>query len=271
MKVAVILPSRGLIFSRTAQEIIENVKGINYKFFFAHKLPIPDCFEKPTRAALADPEITHLWFIEDDMILPPGTLKTLLDANEDAITCDYPVTKEGQGAVFLDRKRTVVFSGTGCLLVKREVLRKKPYFRTDIKWGINNYSDHVTFISSRHGKGIESYGLHDVTFGIRLYYEGNPIKLHPIKLGQRKLIALGKAGTNDGAHNIEEWTKVIKDFYLKDVKKWPPMPQGSLVTVQTPTGQVQTDKTHAAKLIRKGLGTRPPKTGVVIDDLAGLL
>ena len=51
VKVAVILPSRGLMFSKTAEEIINNVKGVPHKFFFSHKRPIPECFEIPTEEA----------------------------------------------------------------------------------------------------------------------------------------------------------------------------------------------------------------------------
>jgi hypothetical protein len=55
MKVAVIIPSRGLMFSKTAEEIVRNTQGVPHQKFFAHKLPIPDCFEWPTIKALKDP------------------------------------------------------------------------------------------------------------------------------------------------------------------------------------------------------------------------
>jgi hypothetical protein len=92
MKVAIILPSRGLMFSRTAEEVLANHKSVPSRLFFAHKRPIPDCFEIPTLEALADEDITHLWYVEDDMALPPNILRTMLDANEMAVTADYPVT-----------------------------------------------------------------------------------------------------------------------------------------------------------------------------------
>jgi hypothetical protein len=62
IKVAVIIPSRGLMFSKTAEEIVRNTQGLPHQKFFSHKLPIPDCFEWPTIKALKDPDITHFWY-----------------------------------------------------------------------------------------------------------------------------------------------------------------------------------------------------------------
>lgn len=176
MKIAVILPSRGLIFSQTADEILQNLKGIPYKFFFSHRKPIPECFESPTEKALLDPEITHIWFVEDDMILPPNGLQLLLDADANAVTCDYPVTKDGRGSVFYDQGGNVVFCGTGCLLVKREVFNglKKPYFTDKVRWTMLNYGESIKLTGIY---GDVGYGTHDITFCIKLWNNGVIIKV----------------------------------------------------------------------------------------------
>lgn len=265
VKIAVILPSRGLIFSKTAEEIIQNLKGIDHKFFFSHKRPIPDCFEIPTIEALEDESITHLWFIEDDMVLKPDTLKSMHELDVAVVTADYPINKDGRGAVFSVGKE-VVFTGTGCLLVKREVFDelKKPYFRTDIRWNAKNYGTFIKMTKVRTGQ-IDGYGLHDVNFCMSLYERNIPIHKLEGKLGQRKLIALGKAGSNDGAHQIEEWKKVYKDHLLKQIKKWPVEKTGDLVEVVTPTGNILVSPAHAKTLVRKKLATRPPRRKLVVD------
>lgn len=265
-KVAVILPSRGLMFSQTADEILNNLKGIPHKFFFSHGNPIPDCFENPTQSALSDDTITHLWFVEDDMKLPPSTLKKLLEKDVAVVTADYPVNKNGRGSVF-KIGRQVMFTGTGCLLVKRAVFDelKAPYFRTDIKWNIKNMGDYVKFRAVEADD--EGYGLHDVNFGLSLYQRGIPIHTIPQKLGQRKLVAFGKAGSNDGAHNIETWTHIEKDHLLKQVKTWPVQEMGNLTTVITPTGEITVSEAHAKTLIRKKLATKAPKRKVVVEGL----
>lgn len=269
MKVAIILPSRGLMFSKTADEILQNVRGIDHKFFFAHRQPIPDCFEKPTQAALSDDSITHLWFVEDDMILPPETLKTLLAADVNAITCDYPINEKGRGSVFYDQSGAVVFCGTGCLLVKKDVFKglKTPYFTDTVRWTMLNYGESIklTAVDNTDGDG---YGLHDITFCIKLWNNGVLIKVAPIKLGQRKLVSLGKAGSNNGAHVTKEWRRVIKNLRLKELRKQPVAPgaRSKLVTVDTPSGGITVSRSHADNLVAQGLATYPPKRHTIIDD-----
>lgn len=265
-KVAIIVPSRGLMFSRTAEEIHANHMTTLSKFFFAHKLPIPQCFEVPTQQALADKDITHLWFVEDDMAVPGIILRQLLIQDKDVVTADYPVTKEGKGAVFTVGGE-VIYCGTGCLLVKREVFDKltPPYFRSDIRWTPLNYGKTVKLVGSMWGD--EGYGLHDVTFGVKLYQAGVKIDVFG-RVGQRKLVALGKSGTNNGQHKIETWQKVKKDYQFKKIMTQPLATgaKGDLVTVDTPTGGVRVTRKHAKNLIKQGLATPIDETKVIIDD-----
>lgn len=265
-KVAIIIPSRGLIFSRTAEEILRNAKEINHKLFFSHKRPIPQCFEIPTQEALADKDITHLLFVEDDMVIPDGTFWGMLNEDKDVITCDYPVTKKGKGAVFtVDGE--VIYCGTGCLMVKREVFERleAPYFRSDIRWTPLNYGKKIKLVGSMYGD--EGYGLHDVTFGIKLYKAGIPIHVYG-ELGQRKLVSLGKQGSNNGAHKSEMWLKIKKDYQLKKIFSMPLATgaKGELVTVDTPTGGVRVSKKHAENLISQGLAKPIKETGLILDD-----
>ena len=266
VKVGVIFPSRGLVFSQTADELLQNLKDIPHMIYFSHGQPIPDCFENPTNRALEDKSITHLWFVEDDMILNPTTLKDMLDMDKAVVTCDYPVNSKGRGAVFKDKGGKVLFTGTGCLLVKREVFKelKKPYFRTDVRWSVKNMGDYIK-LTGANVSNIDGYGLHDVNFGINVNLRGIPI--HECgTVGQRKLIALGKAGSNDGAHKIDLWTEVKKDHLLREIMTWPITETGDLVPVLTPTGEVLCSKEHAKKLIKKGLGVKPPTRHSVIDE-----
>lgn len=267
MKVAVILPSRGLTFSQTADEVLQNVKDIPHKFFFSHRKPIPECFETPTQKALEDPEITHLWFVEDDMVLPAGVLQQLLDADANAVTCDYPVTKDDRGSVFYDQGGSVVFCGTGCLLVKRQVFDsiKAPYFTDKVRWTMLNYGEAVKLTGVY---GSAGYGTHDITFSIKLWKTGVIIEVLKTKLGQRKLVALGKPGTNEGAHNIEVWTKIVKNARLKAIQVQPVAlgAKTKLVTVDTPNGGITTSRKHADNLVEQGLASYPPRRFTIIDD-----
>ncbi len=266
MRIAVILPSRGLMFSRTAQELLENLEGYDYEVFFAHGLPIPQCFEEPLTHALgAVWPFTHIWFVEDDQILPEETLSAMLLMDAPVVTMDYPVSSKGQGAVFSDKAGRVIFSGTGCLLVKREVFNKlsRPYFRADIKWNVQNYGDFLRMTANQI-ENVDGYGLHDVTFGMKLWKAEIPISVAGV-IGQRKLKALGKPGSNDGAHKIVEWTKVKPDYMFKQYKKMPALPTGVLVEVQTLEGKLMVHPDKAKKMYKAGMATRIPKQSVSID------
>ena len=207
--IGVILPSRGLIFSRTADEILQNLKDVPHKFYFAHKRPIPECFNEPLERALKD-DVTHIWIVEDDMVLPKGTLTQLLEMDKAVVTADYPVNEKGRGSVFALKGQTI-YCGTGCLLIKREVFDelKRPIFRTDVRWRMKNYGKQIKI--SSHYSEDEGYGLHDITFCMSLYERSIPIHVIKTKLAQRKLVSLGKAGSNNGAHVIEIWKEIKKD------------------------------------------------------------
>jgi len=264
MKIGVILPSRGLIFSRTAEEILNNLKKVPHKIYFAHKRPIPECFNEPLEEALADKDITHIWFVEDDMVLNPTTLWSMTLGDKAVVTADYPVNKDGRGSVFTVDGR-IIFCGTGCLLVKREVFDelKRPFFRTDIRWNMKNYGNFIKMTS--HHVEAEGYGLHDITFCMDLMKLNIPIHAIKTTLSQRKLIALGKAGSNNGAHNIEVWSEIKEDELLNQIKGWPVEKTGNLITVLTHRGPMNVTQSHGDKLVAKGLAREMPHKKIVID------
>jgi hypothetical protein len=266
IKIGVILPSRGLIFSQTADELLQNLKGKLHKIYFAHKLPIPNCFETPVNQALEDPTITHIWLVEDDMVLPPTILQEMLDMNVAVVTVNYPTTAKGNSSI-LTIKNRIVYGGTGCTLIKREVFDelKKPYFRTDIMWVPKNKGSYIKFTGVKRTDG-SGYGLHDVNFFMNLYKLGIPVHKVKKSIGQRKLIALGKAGTNNGAHQIEIWKKVQKDRYFDLIKGLPVEETGNLTTVISSGKEILVSQSHAKKLIKLGMAERPPKRYVTIDD-----
>lgn len=206
-KIAVILPSRGLAFSQTAEELLDNLDGFDYEIFFAHGLSIPNCFNKPLEQAL-EGSYSHFWVVEDDMVLPKNTLKRLLAENVPAIVCDYPMDKDGKPAILRDPDGNAIYGGTGCLLVTREFIEKykQPIFHSDIAWDIK--IGEVVEVKPRRVMG-NVYGLHDVNFSLEAYKRGTPIKVSKVRCGHRKLIALGQQATNNGEHQVEVWTDLI--------------------------------------------------------------
>lgn len=218
-KLAVIVPSRGLMFSETLEELLSELKGFNYKIFWAHKRPLPECFNEPVEKALKDPEVFAVLLCEDDMIIPKGILKKMFARNYPVVALDYPFKKDGDATMLHAPDGNAIYSGTGFILIAKQVLERlpKPIFRTDIAWDTMIKADTLVFWPRKLNK--IAYGLHDVNLGINLFANGIPIQPMLKTAGQRKLVKLGEPNTNKGAHLIKKLTKVGRDLVIKTTKE----------------------------------------------------
>lgn len=211
-KLAVILPSRGLMFSETLEELLNELEGFNFEIFWAHGKSLPDCFNEPTERALADPTVYALLFCEDDMIIPKGMLRRMFDVNYPVVAMDYPFRQNGDATTLHDPEGKAYWTGTGFLLVARTVLESmpKPIWITNQTFDPFVDKDTIHFWPRKLNKVY--YGLHDLNFGLILYSAGLPIHVMAQTGGQRKLVSLGKKHTNNGAHVITELTEVGRDL-----------------------------------------------------------
>lgn len=211
-KLAVILPSRGLIYSETFEELLNELEDFNYEIFFAHSRPLPDCFNEPTERALADPDVFAVLICEDDLIIPKGILKKMFAVQYPVVALDYPFQQDGDSTVLHDPNGKAFWTGTGFILIAKQVLQQmeKPIWRTDRTFDPFIDKDTIHFWPRKLDK--IHYGLHDLNFGMVLYSAGIPIHVMEETAGQRKLVSLGEAGTNQGAHTIKEITVVGRDL-----------------------------------------------------------
>lgn len=211
-KLAVILPSRGLMFSQTFEELLRELEGYNYEIYWSHEKPLPLCFNDPTEAALADPNVYAVLICEDDMILPKGILGRMFELNYPVVAMDYPFKQNGDSTCLHDPEGNAFYTGTGFMLIARAVLEQmeKPIWRTDRTFDLFIAKDTIHWWPRKLDRVF--YGLHDLNFGMTLYSSGMPIKPMAQTGGQRKLVALGKKHTNNGAHEIQELTEVGRDI-----------------------------------------------------------
>jgi hypothetical protein len=211
-KLAVVVPSRGLMFSETLEELLRELDGFDYRIYWAHGKSLPDCFNEPTERALADPDVYAVLFCEDDVIIPKGLLREMFAQNYPVVAMDYPFQQDGDSTVLHDPQGFAYWTGTGFLLVMREILEglEKPIWRTDRTFDPFIDSDTIHFWP-RKLKGVH-YGLHDLNFGMVLYSSGVPIMVMERTGGQHKLVALGEKHSNQGAHNIKDITEVGRDL-----------------------------------------------------------
>lgn len=211
-KLAVILPSRGLMFSETFEELLRELEGFNYEIFWSHGKGLPQCFNDPTEEALKDPDVFAVLYCEDDMILPKGILQKMFSVQYPVVALDYPFQQDGDSTCLHDPKGYAFWTGTGFLLVAKQVLQQmeKPIWRTDTTFDPFIDKDTIHFWPRKLDK--IHYGLHDLRFGLVLYSAGMPVYPLPTTGGQRKLKELGKPGSNNGAHDIYEITEVGRDL-----------------------------------------------------------
>jgi hypothetical protein len=211
-KLAVIVPSRGLMFSETLEELLRELEGLKYEIFWSHRKSLPECFNEPTERALKDPEVFALLYCEDDMIIPKGILRQMFAEKYPVVALDYPFQQDGDSTCLHDPYGKAYWTGTGFLLVARQVLEQmeKPIWRTDTTFDPFIDKDTIHFWPRKLDKVY--YGLHDLRFGLILYSAQLPILPMKRTAGQRKLVKLGEPHTNNGAHEIIELTKVGRDL-----------------------------------------------------------
>ncbi len=188
-KVVAVTPSRGLIDSRTVEAVCRELGGRTW--LLSHVLPIPDSFEWLTEEALKlDPDA--IWYVEEDIVVHPGTLNRLLDEQSDLVLGNYALRPSRGRRVESSRNTTAKSEGgesrpayamrdgrplwlaTGCLLVRREAYSRisKPFFRSGFK--LVSY----TSGSAQLEKGIRlepadrDYGGQDLYFSWRLLEAG---------------------------------------------------------------------------------------------------
>jgi len=217
MKLAVILPSRGLSFSRTCDELLRELKGLDYRIFFSIGRTLPDCFNIPLNEALEDKSFTHVLIVEDDMIIPKGILRQMLDKKYPAVALDYPFKEEGDATVMFDPSGMALWTGTGFILIERWLLdmMPKPVFVTDKSWEIMITPEDELLFFPRDVSKMKTYGLHDINFGLALWSNDIPILVMKRTAGQRKLRKKGATYTNAGADEIYEIKTIVKNNITK--------------------------------------------------------
>jgi len=205
MKIGICLSSRGMMFSKTTESIFNNIKGFeNCELYMAHGLPIPICFNYTIKRAL-DSGCDYIWLVEEDMDIPEGTLKRMLQLQKPIVTCNYADRRSGCQLISRSGGK-VLFSGMGCLLIKREVLEKveAPWCRTGVFWKVWNEDETVFDWEYQPDITFREYGSQDVYLCTAMRKAGYEItELENANIGHMKLIEKAEDVKNNGGDNIE--------------------------------------------------------------------
>jgi hypothetical protein len=203
--IAVVLPSRGLIYARVEEAIEKMRETHEIKVFRSHDMPIPDAQNFLVRQALKT-DASHVLFIEEDTLPPDGALTILLEADADIACMDYSVN--GYGCVARNEKtQEILWCGFGCTLVRRNVLETigNPWFRTDTTLRLNDWT--WTSIPTK-------YGGQDIWFCTQARERGFSIKQVPGECDHLYMVSRGLTESNKGAHLIVPREKITKKQYI---------------------------------------------------------
>lgn len=165
----------------------------------AHGLTIPDCFNTPLEKALDD-GCTHIWFVEEDMVIPDDTLKRMMDMNCPVVTTDYADRRTGVPLILRGIANEVVFSGMGCMLVKREVFEhmERPYLRQMVFWKVTEDNGDVLWEPHPEIK-TEMYGQQDIYLCWAIKKAGYYIaELPNANIGHQRLVTKAEDVKNGG-------------------------------------------------------------------------
>ncbi len=207
VKVVILMPTRGLIFTRVFESLWKNVDQIrsssaSVKLYTTEFLPIPDCFNQLAKVGMSERNTTHLFFIEEDIVLPYGALVRLLRADGDIVSGRYVMKDRPDVEVKADYAG-ITMCGTGCLLVKAHVFRalEEPWFSSDFRVAVERDGHNPP--RALLIKEPTPYGGHDFYFCYKAYEKGFKVEFHPdVVCEHLKLEALGRPFSNSGLHKI---------------------------------------------------------------------
>lgn len=165
-KIAILTPTRGLVFSQMVVSVLREMSISNQypAWFMTDNLPIPKCRNALVEDALAHKEkFSHFLMVDDDVIIPYCGLQAMIDKKSDISFIDYPLHQDKgryaeMGTACYDncpegtkyskaKKKPVKWAGLGCVLVKREVFEKigKPWFKPFHKQYIRDEKGKITW------------------------------------------------------------------------------------------------------------------------------
>lgn len=212
MKIAVVIPTRGMVYTQVEQYWEEERRNYDVKFYRSWDLPIPEGHNQLTQMALTG-GADYVLYNEEDVVPPPGALEQLLVCNADIACIDYGVA--GWGCVTSNPSGTILWCGLGCTLVKRKIFEglEFPYFRVDKQLRLNDWK--WLDLPGDYIKN-KNYGSLDIWFCTQARKAGFTIKQVEGECEHLQLEQLGEKGKNHGLHKISVRPKIIYKQVLSE-------------------------------------------------------
>ena len=208
MKLALVIPTRGVIFARTIQSTILSPElPASTTVHIVSGLPIPDAHNECISRALKT-DCTHIWFVEEDMEVPVGALTAMIQSAKDGneyVAIDYPVAKDALSTIFYDDGKAL-WTGFGCTMFSRRLFEEVEPLLTS-KYAVNIKQMHpfkYKVIDDSH-RLDRVYGHYDIWFGLQMQKKGIPITVIPNTVCKHlRMSSWERKTTNNGVHDIYE-------------------------------------------------------------------
>jgi hypothetical protein len=206
MKICLVIPTRGLIFARTVRSAILNPElPHDSEVVLVQDLPIPDAHNECIAHAL-DTDCTHIWFVEDDMEVPPTALTWMKKLAEDGnryVAVDYDV-RPNVSSISWDMGKPL-FTGFGCTMFDRTLFEKefKEPWLTDEYWVSIEQQNPFKYHIVQRDTSKDTYGKYDVYFGVQCREKGIAITVvDGVKCNHLRLKTYERKETNHGLYDI---------------------------------------------------------------------
>lgn len=213
--IGVARPTRGLEFAESAQSVEVNLRGLSYVIERSWDRPIPFSFNELVEKLLSYPEVNYIWFVEEDVVVPPGGLGAMLDLmslgnggrGHDIVAIRYCLKqREGVLSEQRDLDGNILWESLGCTLVRRQVFERllKPWFLDGFTVAVVHEGSSCVKKTYRLAKSISDYGGQDTYFCWKALEGGFSIGCVEEMLADHlELEAVGPSRTNDGCHVIK--------------------------------------------------------------------
>jgi hypothetical protein len=202
-RIALLRPSRGLLFSESEDSCWRELRYFEYERLPVHDKPIPDCFNYLV-AQFLETDSSHALFVEEDVVLPEGAIGAMIALDADISAVNYRLKTDARFSEMRYQGK-LMWVSLGCTMVKRKVFETlpRPWFSTDYALSLISTGSACKEkfwdlqYSPRQYAGQDSY------FSFTALKAGFTIGVVPDMLCDHlKLDALGEPNANNGCHRI---------------------------------------------------------------------
>lgn len=216
--IGVARPTRGLEFTESSDSIQKNLEGIESVIERTWNDPIPDGFNKVVALLLQYKQLEAVWFVEEDVVVPPYALRAMMDkmiAGCDIVAVNYFLKRqEGVISEKRDDDGNILWVSLGCTLVRADVFKKlpEPWFQVGYTVASVHCGSSCKKRTYKLVKNNYPYGGQDAYFCWKAREAGFQIGVIDNLVADHLILdGLGQSDSNFGVHRINRVKRSKKE------------------------------------------------------------